>query len=643
MDRFTKELDTIEAERQKFMAHHHQLAERTTLLSYDELRILEGRWIEKIDGQWRPILSFVERNLDRKESLQSMLDSDHGKGSSVLNGRTMVADVDSKAHVQEHGYVKCAQGSNVDPASVLLAWKRSLQLLETKTSRSRESSAKAPSNHTGPLNDLSSSHSLQLQRIRGSRQKLEIRLQEASKRVERLKSATQEAIACSRSIARCLGPSANDGSFSDEVQSIRDTLGASGSQTKTYDRSSHRGLREALGGRDAHLMLSAEVVADRAVASKPVLAASAIPSKSIFQRLGASKKRRQSSDFDTRRYIPSVAESHDPLQETPLTPDRPQQTKRVDIFDSGLQEPPETPSKRTKIDSFEIDLVGRRTTGHVELKTPVKERSVNNNLVDTSVPSSPSSRVLDRKRTLAVRSPKLTLDDLRAPTPKPMKISSTDGPTAGLKMPIMFLHTPQQKKLYEMLAETENPKLSRPFNALTPPSKSDDKFGRISLSPKTPLKPSPFTSSIFTRFKTSSGLQRAEGRPLGLAGSTVPKSPSTSGLFLLDSPRAATSEYPTSPLANKRPTRPLAASVRVNHLLTGNSVALDRICNSDNGADRHSHTLTVAQVEPKENKLESVQITQAQTVKIPSTSPEKLMKSDRKTEAVTAQVDLRAS
>ncbi|KAF9990272.1 hypothetical protein BGZ75_002908, partial [Mortierella antarctica] len=245
MDKYTKELDTIERERRTFMAHHHQLAERTTPLSYDELRILEDRWIEKIDGQWRPILSFVERSLDRKESLQSMLDSDQGKGSSVLNGRKMIAEfADSTTHVQEHGYMKRAQGLNVDPASVLLAWKRSLQLLESRTSRSHESIAEAPSSYTGPLKDLSSSHSLQLQRIQGSRKKLEMRLQEASKRVERLKRenktmqkpyrrllstvpqvetritdtlspnaanrASQEAIACSRSIAHCLGPSANN-------------------------------------------------------------------------------------------------------------------------------------------------------------------------------------------------------------------------------------------------------------------------------------------------------------------------------------------------------------------------------------------------------------------------------------------------
>ncbi|KAF9290879.1 hypothetical protein BGZ68_005793 [Mortierella alpina] len=798
MDKFKKELDAIETERRTFMAHHHQLAERTTQLSYDELRILEDRWIEKIDGQWRPILSFVERNLDRKENLQSMLDSDQGNGSSVLNGRKMIADVaDSPAHVQEHGHFKRAQGPNVDPVQVLLAWKRSLQLLGSRTSHSHESGVETPSNHAGPLEDLSSSHSLQLQRIRGSRKKLEIRLQEANRRVERLKresntmqrpyrrllstvpqlenriadtrspnaanSATQDAMACSRSVADCLRPSANDErSFSDQVQRLRDTLGASGPKTQVFDKSAHRGLHEALSGKDAYLMLSAkpsspvipyaaktrpaapvspyaaktrpaapvnpyaaktrpaapvnpyvaktkstspvnpyvaktkptspvnpyvaktrptspvnpyvattrptspviscdtntrqsvhrthppklqlqpERVVDRAVVAKPVLATGAIFSKSILQGLGASKKRRQSSDFNIKRYIPSTVQNHGPSQDTPSTPDNPQQTRRIDVFDSGLHETPETPSKRTKIDSFEINVGGRRATSNVELKTPVKERSVNNNLTDQSVPSSPSSRVLDRKRTLAVRSPKLTLDDLRAPTPKPIKISSVDGASAGLKMPIMFLHTPQQKKLYEMLADTAIPKLSRPFSALTPPSKSDDKLGRKSLSPKTKLKPSPFASSIFTRFKTSSGLRKEEERSSGLTGKAVPESPSASGLFLLDSPRAAKSDYPTSPLANKRPTRPLAASVRVNHLLTGNSVVLDRICSNDNEVDWHSHNSTGTSVEPKVEKVESVQRKEAQA-KVPPTTPEKLARSDRKTEAVVAHVDLRAS
>ncbi|KAF9951831.1 hypothetical protein BGZ72_006717 [Mortierella alpina] len=221
MDKFMKELDTVEAERRTFMAHHRQLAERTTQLSYDELRILEDRWIEKIDGQWRPILSFVERNLGRKESLQSMLDFDQGKGSSVLNGRKIMSGfADSTAQAQEHGFIK------------------------SKTSRSSGSNAEASSKFTEPLEDLSSNHSLQLQRMRGSRKKLEIRLQETNLRVERLKrenntmqrpyrrllstvqlldnrisddlspktkdNAFQDATACSIRLANCLGPSAND-------------------------------------------------------------------------------------------------------------------------------------------------------------------------------------------------------------------------------------------------------------------------------------------------------------------------------------------------------------------------------------------------------------------------------------------------
>ncbi|KAF9573620.1 hypothetical protein EC968_008255 [Mortierella alpina] len=698
MDRFTNELDTVEAERRTFMAHHRQVAERTTLLSYDELRILEDRWIEKIDGQWRPILTFVERNVDRKEGLQSMLDSDHGKGSSVLNGRKMMAgSAESTMRLQEHGYVKRAQESNVDPASVLVAWKRSLQLLESGTSRSYQSNPDTPFNYTGPLTDLSSNHSLLLQRIQGSRKKLETRLQEASKRVERLKStmqrpyrrllstvpqlenrisdtlspnaansASQEATACSKSIAHRLRPSAND----DQVQLIRDTLGASKPQAQAYDTASYRGLREALSRKDAHLMLAvkpspatipypakAKHSAHRTVPHKPqlqptvvadraVVATGVLPPKSIFQGLGASKKRRQSSDSHTRRYIPPTVENHGPSQETPSTPGNPPQSKRIDVLDSALQETPETPSKRTKIDLFEMDAVGRRTTSIVGLNTPVKERSVNRPLADQSLPSSPSSRTLDRKRILAVRSPKLTLDDLRAPTPKPMKVSTVDGTSTGLKMPIMFLHTPQQKKLYEMLAETEIPKLSRPFSALTPPSKSNDKFSRKSLSPKTPLKPSPFASSIFSLFKTSSGLQRSEGRASGLAGKSVPKSPSAAGLFLLNSSATTKSEYPTSPLANKRPARPFAASVRVNHLLTGNSVALDRMCNSDNGVERHSHTSTAASVEPKMDTQDSVQLTQAQAKASPI-SPEKMIetspRADLRTEAVAVKADLRAS
>lgn len=76
-----------------FLARQPQAAERMSSLSLHELRIREDRWIEKINSQWTPILSFVEPHVGRKKVLQSLLDADMGKGNSVLDGQSVQFDL----------------------------------------------------------------------------------------------------------------------------------------------------------------------------------------------------------------------------------------------------------------------------------------------------------------------------------------------------------------------------------------------------------------------------------------------------------------------------------------------------------------------------------------------------------------------
>ncbi|KAG0258172.1 hypothetical protein DFQ27_004773 [Actinomortierella ambigua] len=67
----------------------------------------------------------------------------------------------------------------------------------------------------------------------------------------------------------------------------------------------------------------------------------------------------------------------------------------------------------------------------------------------------------------------LTLDDLRAPTPKVRRTKDGTGGGGGRSMPLMLLHTPQQRKLFGMV---------------TPLGSKDDRHDRSS-SPMSPVRP----------------------------------------------------------------------------------------------------------------------------------------------------------
>ncbi|KAF9985028.1 hypothetical protein BGZ65_011924, partial [Modicella reniformis] len=183
----TRNLARTETERRAFLARQPQLTERTSSLSLQELRILENCWIDKINNQWLPVLSFVECHVGRREVLQSLLDVDEGKGSSVLDGRSIQLDLPTTLkHLVDSGSIMIHRDSNPDLAAVLKIWKRSLQTLESSGARKDLDSETMAMKYVTSFEVLSKDHNQQLEGIQKLKKRLENRLKEASIRVERL-------------------------------------------------------------------------------------------------------------------------------------------------------------------------------------------------------------------------------------------------------------------------------------------------------------------------------------------------------------------------------------------------------------------------------------------------------------------------
>ncbi|KAI8601799.1 hypothetical protein EDD21DRAFT_97957 [Dissophora ornata] len=311
---------------------------------------------------------------------------------------------------------------------------------------------------------------------------------------------------------------------------------------------------------------------DAAPAASTSKAPTLTPIKSVFQqRLGISRKRRQSSDFQPERGVSSMFPASKPVERSNHESELIQQKELFNIFNVNADDAPETPSKRRRVDSLEQQFIGRRTSFGFDVEVPTEGETV----LQFDVVGSSASHLPDLKFTKGMRSPKLTLDDLRAPTPKPLKTKGHDGMT----MPIMLLHTPQQKKLFDIDA-TPISKPAHPFAGFTPPSASDTLTNLRAKSPKISLTPSAFSSSIFARFKTGVesqtdlNLPHAGGRirPIGRQVPLTEMSPCT----VSAPPRKDTATSTSSLMETGRPKNPTTSTI-VKHLLTGNSVVLDRI------------------------------------------------------------------
>ncbi|KAG0042156.1 hypothetical protein BGZ83_000832 [Gryganskiella cystojenkinii] len=162
---------------------------------------------------------------------------------------------------------------------------------------------------------------------------------------------------------------------------------------------------------------------------------------------------------------------------------------------------PGTPSKRRRVESTKSVAADLNA---FDKDVPLNDE---NPFMVTAAPPVPK----------AVRSPGLTLEDLRAPTPK---ILRTTGGTSTMAMPMMLMHTPQQKLLFqEEMARLSKP--SRPFPGLTTPSAPTSDANPFSVSDSPPKK-SAFSSSIFSRFRSGHGGGLSKGLDLDRSPISTP-------------------------------------------------------------------------------------------------------------------------
>lgn len=120
--------------------------QRSALATTDEIRALDRKWADNKTAAWQPILGHLERYLS-------------GKDLSPLD--------------------QIGKGSRLDAASVKKEWKRSLEILGVKA---------AGTDHKDEELDRRGGNSQvrRLDRLRASRGRLENRLKESRRTVERL-------------------------------------------------------------------------------------------------------------------------------------------------------------------------------------------------------------------------------------------------------------------------------------------------------------------------------------------------------------------------------------------------------------------------------------------------------------------------
>ncbi|KAF9333454.1 hypothetical protein BG006_003614 [Podila minutissima] len=310
--------------------------------------------------------------------------------------------------------------------------------------------------------------------------------------------------------------------------------------------------------------------------------------KSIFSsHLGSSKKRRQSSDFPQLSRPPAASDLINKGSELVI---RKEMSNPFEDNEDDYM--PGTPSKRRRMEVTRPLLA-------LETKEYARDNTLNLGTTLFS-PKTPDSKIVKPYRFTG-----LTLHDLRDPTPKPSKTHDlVFGSSLDKPLPIMFLHTPQRKKLFEKKSALEGIPSKSPGHS--PPKSNPYSSNPL---PTTPTKTSMFGSSIFSRFNIGSApdprenavehsptkIQKPNSVPnrrstdIGFS----PKSPTKSG-NLLRRLSLKTGESVETPS--------MGASITVDRLLSGNSVTLDRFSHSGqetNGARVTEQPLTTFVTPPK--------------------------------------------
>ncbi|KAG0331091.1 hypothetical protein BG000_011223 [Podila horticola] len=289
------------------------------------------------------------------------------------------------------------------------------------------------------------------------------------------------------------------------------------------------------------------------------------PTKSIFSsRLGSSKKRRQSSDFLQQPRPPAVSDTTNKGNELVI---------RKEMYnpfeDSEDDYMPGTPSKRRRMEATRPLLA-------LETKEYARDNALNLGTTLFS-PKTPDSKTSKPSRFTG-----LTLHDLRDPTPKQSKTHDLSfGSPLDRPLPIMFLHTPQRKKLFEKKSALEG--ILSKSQGLSPPKANSHSSNPL---PTTPAKTFMFGSSIFSRFNIGTGPdpreKAADHSPTKIQKlNSAPDRRSTNMSFSPKSPTKAGNLLRRLSLkTGENAERSMSASTTVSRLLSGNSVTLDRVSQS---------------------------------------------------------------
>lgn len=626
----TKDLDRTETERRGFLAQQPQLAERVSPLSLHELHILEDRWIEKINHQWTPILSYVERHVGRKQVLQSLLDADARKGDSVLDGQSLQLDLPmTLRHMMESGGITPNGDSRVDLAAVLKVWKRSLQVLKDGSISRNMDVGNTATSYVGVLETLSKDHNRQLEGIQRMKKRLEARLKESSQRVERLKreqktkqlpyrrlltaipvhgsnrrdlemsgpsesepEKSQDALASAKHISSLFKPAPGKQPLSStHITDIRNHIHETVRQKEGQDPGHHISLREVFDSKDASSILTVrQTPVAVAPPVKPIVhrqptaetIKAVLPTTSVTPSLSRASSVSRFSIIRPPASIRSRPTTKPPPVPVYQTVDDEEIVEHEDIpsifdIEMDLDGLPGTPSKRRRVDSSDERFSDRRISFGYEFEVPLKDDTTHQSRKGTP---SFAPRVMGR-------SPELTVDDLRAFTPKP---SRTRGTQDNGTMPLMLLHTPQQRKLFGLDKDQSHESTHHPFPALSPPSTSDtDLVRRAISSPFSPVR-SELSSSIFSRFRKGVSLQssrnmmssvhsaRSDNSPPPTEASPFIVSSDPGSTTAATSPFTSTAAQSQSQARHTRPQVPIKSPI-FKRLLAGNSGVLDRLRN----------------------------------------------------------------